>query len=128
MTQETPETEPGPVDLRKARQLTLAVLVICALITFTQGLETRPETDPVATSIAIGLGIASILLRRIALGQSTPRRTTELLGLACLGAAAGLGALGVWTALSHGAGQTGLLFVTAGILFSIRPLQPIAPA
>ncbi|MEE3327751.1 MAG: hypothetical protein VX252_10480 [Myxococcota bacterium] len=128
MTNDNPESEAGNLDLRKVRQATLAVLAICALITFAQGIETQPGTDPLATSLAVGLGLASILLRRLASGQSTSRRTAELLGCACLGAAAGLGILGVWTALSHGAGQTGLLFVTAGVLFSIRPLQPVAQA
>ena len=127
MTHSTPEAETGSLDLRKERRITLAVLALCALITLTQGIETRPETDPLATSLAIALGLATIFLRRLALARNTTRDTAERLGSACLAASAGLGILGVWTAISHEAGQTGLLFVLAGVLFSIRPLQPMAP-
>lgn len=125
MTDESAETQPGTIDLRSARRITLAALAACGLITFSQGVETRPETDPVATALAIALGLLCIVLRRLAQGRKTERRSADLLACACLGAAVGLGLLGVWTALRHNAGQTGLLFVTAGVLFAIRPLRPI---
>lgn len=125
MTDQSTEATPGTIDLRNARRITLAVLLACGLVAFGEGIETRPETDPFATAVAIGLAILCIVLRRLAQGRNTPRRSADLLACACLAAAAGLGILGVSTALRQDAGQTGLLYVTAGVLFAIRPLRPL---
>lgn len=116
-------TTPSPINPRSARLAALAILAASALIAFRQGIEARPEIDPTATALAVGLGLTSIVLRRMAQNQKNSERTTDILGCAALAAAAGLGLLGAWAALRHDAGQTGLLFVTAGVLFSIRPVQ-----
>lgn len=116
-------TTSSRINPRSARLAALAILAVSALIAFGQGIETSPESNPTATALAVGLGLTSIVLRRMAQSQENSERTADILGYAALVAAAGLGILGAWAALRHGAGQTGLLFVTAGVLFSIRPLQ-----
>ena len=116
-------TTSSPINPRNARLATLAILAVSALIALGQGIETSPESDPAATAWAVGLGVTSIVLRRMAQNQETSERTADILGCAALAAAAGLGILGAWVALRDGAGQTGLLFATAGVLFSIRPLK-----
>ena len=123
MMNNNPDTTPSPINPRSARLAALAILALCALVAFGQGIEGGPRADPISTAWAVGLGLTSIVLRRRAQDAEKAERTTDILGCAAMAAAAGLGLLGAWEALRHGAGQTGLLFVTAGVLFSIRPLQ-----
>lgn len=109
--------------LQKPRLVALLLLAVSGLFVASQGLEADPGPDRLIASCAVGLAAAAIVLRRAAQAPSVRERSATLFGLAALGATVGLGLLGAWTAGHHGAGQTGLLFVLAGVIFAIRPLK-----
>jgi len=109
--------------LQKPRLVALLLLALSGLFAAAQGLETDPGPDRLTASCAVGLAVAAILLRRAAQTPSVGERSAALFGLAALGAPVALGLLGAWTAWYHAAGQTGLLFVLAGVIFAIRPLR-----
>ena len=86
-----------------------------------------PPPSPSATTLAIALALAAITLRRFASSPIVASRTANLLALGSLMMSAGLGLLGLFVAYQDHAGETGLLFCLAGLIFGLRPPRPVPP-
>jgi peptidoglycan/LPS O-acetylase OafA/YrhL len=113
--------------LRTLRLWVLAALGLCALVIAGSAGSPEPDMPPpngyIAT--AIGLAIASILLR---LRGSAPGRSTRLevrLIAGSLALAGAIGIVAVLLTLSHGQWRTALFYTLAGAMLSIR--TPSAP-
>lgn len=120
---EKPSAQVQSINPKRIRQMGLALLAASALYIASQGLQTDTGPDRPITLLAGALGVASVLLRRLSQRPGLSNPTFIKLAAAALVSAAALGPLGAWTANHSDAGQTGLLFVVAGVLFSIRPFH-----
>lgn len=117
------QTHVAQPSLQGPRRFALVILTLLGLFSASRGLEADPGPDRLMAAGAVTLAAAAVVLRRIAQAPSIKDPSAEIFGRAALGASVGLGLLGAWAAWRHGAGQTGLLFVLAGVLFAIRPLR-----
>lgn len=117
--------------LRRVHRSVLATLAACALVAAFGGAPpsddaSRPPS-PVFSYAALGLAAFAVLARRIGPAGPARPRSYVFRTLASLVAAAGLGVVGAALAVSEGERQTGLLYVLAGAILSIRPPAPIPP-
>jgi len=120
---------PTPLEaaLRRTRFSVLALLACCAGVVALRGFAgDEPPPDRWWTTLAVLIGLATIVLRRIAASPALrpPRAIFFLLGSLVLSAALGL--LGVFVAYTGDAVRTGILFSLAGALFTIRPMGAVA--
>jgi len=126
-----PSHSPAPSPLARAVRPThrsvLALLGCCAIVTLLQGFpDEEPPPDRWVATVGVGLGLGSIVLRRLGASPVIRARSAALLLAASLVLAGGLGLLGAWTAWRDDATRTGLLFTLAGLIFALRPIAPAA--
>jgi hypothetical protein len=114
--------------LRTSHRTVLAMIGVCAVVSWIQPTPLEePAPDPTLTTIAIGLGLAVILLRGSARSSVVSPRTRTLLVLAAYASAFGLALLGAFLAVNADQPRTGLAFSLAALIFSLRPPGPSAP-
>jgi len=124
-----PHPHPLEAALRRTHRSVLVLLACCAGVIALHGFAgEEPPPDRWLTTAGVGLGLATVVLRRLGASPVIAARTSFLLLLAALVLAGGLGLLGVWVALGHDGPETGLLFTLAGAIFSIRPTRPATGA
>jgi len=108
--------------LRTTHRSVLALLLVCALVIVSQGLEgDEPPPDRIFATLGIALGLLTIVLRRLGASPVISLRSGALLSLGGLVSAACLGGLGVYMATARNGAETGLLLTAAGLIFAIRP-------
>ncbi len=99
----------------------LTLLAACALVSaLWDGVDPEPAPDAVFTSLAVGLALGTVLFRRAGTSPAASPQTRSILILSSYALAAGLGLLGAFIAITHGARQTGIVFALAGALFCLR--------
>lgn len=119
---ELPGFEPLRAALKTAHRSVIALLVVCLVVIVSQGIEgDEPAPDRTLATLGIGLGLLTIVFRRIAAAPRVPLQTGLFLSLAALVTSAALGGLGVFIAAAEGGPETGLLFTVAGLIFAMRP-------
>ena len=111
--------------LRKLHRAVLILLGACALWIVFQGFNDPPSPpDQWILTLGVGLGLGTVILRRVGSSPKRPPQTALFLLMGALLLAGSLGLFGSWIAWSTGATQTGLLFTLAGLIFAIRPSRP----
>jgi hypothetical protein len=86
--------------------------------------ESEPPPDGFTTGVAVALGLACVVLRRLSTSPMIGVRAEFGLGAAGLASGALLALLGAFTAWHHEAGRTGLAYAGAAFILCARP--PIA--
>jgi hypothetical protein len=116
--------------LRRVHGGVLAALAACAVVI---GLGVDPahdvglgSADPRFTTLALGLGLASVLARRQAAAPRLGAAWRLRLGVAALLLAGATGAVGVVLALAREERDAALLYVLGGVILALRP-APSAP-
>ncbi len=108
--------------LRTSHRTVLAMIALCAVLSAIQpGGGDDDAPDPTITTVAVALGLGTILARRAsttAVISSSARVTLVLCAHAC---AFGLAVLGTFVAMARGQSQIGLMFALAAGIFSLRP-------
>jgi hypothetical protein len=84
------------------------------------------SADPRFTTLALGLGLASVLARRQAAAPRLGAAWRLRLGVAALLLAGATGAVGVVLALAREERDAALLYVLGGAILALRP-APSAP-
>ncbi|MDE0886313.1 MAG: hypothetical protein OSB70_12370 [Myxococcota bacterium] len=119
------EIESAQRTLRGMHKAVLSLLTLLALNLFLGEFdEPSPPPDPQATTAAVGLALAAILLRRFASSPTIRPSSAVFLSVGALFSAAALGVLGTLLALESGSAETGLLFTLAGLIFALRVPRP----
>jgi hypothetical protein len=126
-TPDSRPTRPGPATLlaglRRTRASVLALLGVCAVVIALHGFDhPEPPPDRWATTLGVGLGLGTVVLRRLGASPRVGPRTGFLCMVASLALAGGLGLLGAWMAWRIDATRTGILFTLAGTIFAVRPI------
>jgi len=120
------EIESAQRTLGGTHKAVLSLLALLALNLFLGDFdEPSPPPDPQATTAAVGLALAAILLRRFASSPIIRPSSAVFLSVGALVSAAGLGVLGTLLALETGSAETGLLFTLAGFIFALRIPRPL---
>jgi len=109
--------------LEKPRRANLALLAALSLFVIWQGTKPDPGPDPGTAFFAILLGGSTIVMRRVSHLPTVSEKSALVCVRSALLTSLALGLLGAWSSSYDQAGQTGLLFVTAGALFIIRPFR-----
>lgn len=125
---DTHQTSNDPVEGR-LRKLHLGVLLAVAACAVFSGLQPAAEStrgpDPTPTTVAVGLGLATVLLRRSASSPVVSPSTRFALSLCTWACALGLALLGCLLAYRDGQTQTGVVFALAAGIFCIRRPTPV---
>jgi len=125
----TPPATPSPLiaALRHTQRSVLGLLVCCAIAAVLSGFAPEePPPDRWTATLGVGLGLGTIVLRRLGASPVIGARTAVLLVLGSLVLAGGLGLLGAWIAFRADATRSGLLLTLAGVIFALRPVAPAA--
>lgn len=111
---------------RASHRAVLTLVAACALVSaLWDGVDPEPAPDPFFTSLAVGLAVGTVLLRRAGTSPAVSDQTSSMFVICSHALAAGLGLLGAFIAIAHGARQTGIVFALAGGLFCLRRPTPI---
>ena len=107
--------------LRTCHWTVLAMIAVFAVVSAVQPEGSDTDTlDPTLTSVAIALGLATILTRRASTSPVISLRTRVTLLLCVYVCAFGLAALGSLVAMTLGQPQTGLAYALAAGILSLR--------
>jgi hypothetical protein len=122
MTSDPPDSTDLLRALRATRRYALGLLVLCAAVIATGGLaDEDPPPDPVASTVAISIGLAAIASRHLVSSRGIGPKAALYAGLISIALSASLGLLGVYQGFALDAPRTGLLFAMAGAIFCLRP-------
>ncbi len=115
--------EPAPIDLalRRAHRSILVALAMCAIVIFSQGESGDAPPERAHALVAVGLALATIVSRRFATSPAMGIRSQVTLFLTSFACALAIGVVGVVITAAGGERQTGLIFVMAAAIFSLRP-------
>ena len=124
----SPTPDPAPIDLalRRAHRSILVALAMCAIVIFTQGESGDAPPERAHAVVALGLALATIVSRRFATSPAMGIRSRVTLVLTSFGCALAIGVVGVVITAAGGERQTGLVFVMAAAIFSLRPPPKLA--
>lgn len=107
--------------LRTCHWTVLAMIALLAVLSAIQPGDGDAEAfDPTLTSVAIALGLATILARRASSSPVISPRTRVTLLLCAYVCAFGLAALGSLVAMTLGQSETGLAYTLAAGILSLR--------
>jgi len=107
----------------------LALLVACAAAIASSGFADQEPPPARWVSVAgVGLGLGTILLRRLGASPATGPERASFLTAGALVLCGALGVLGVWLAYGQGSPRSGMLFTLAGAVFAARPAKPLVRA
>ena len=107
--------------LRTSHRTVLVMIALCAVLSAIQpdyGDDDAP--DPTLTSVAIALGLATVLARGASNSAVISLRTRTTLLLCAYACALSLAMLGAFVAMTRGQSQVGLLYALAAGIFSFR--------
>jgi hypothetical protein len=122
MTSDRPDSTDLLRALRATRRYALLLLVMCAAVIATGGLaDEDPPPDPLASTLAISIGLGAIASRHLVSSRAIGPKAALYAGLTSIALSASLGLLGVYQAYALDAPRTGLLFAMAGAIFCARP-------
>jgi hypothetical protein len=113
--------------LRTGHRTVLAMIAVCAVLAamqFSDGEEPAPE--PVTTTVALSLAVATIVARRVSTSPVIAARTRVTLIVCAWAFAFAIALLGAFLAMVEGQTQAGLVFAVAAGIFCLRPPAPIA--
>lgn len=122
-----PESDAQPVDRlrRRIHRSMLAAIGASALVAATSGFaDTEPAPGQATTIAAVALGLACVVLRRLATSPMIGPRAEIFLDAAGLACGAALALLGAWIAIEQDAGRTGLAYAGGAFILCLR--APIA--
>ena len=107
--------------LRTCHWTVLAIIAVFAVLSGVQpGGGDTEAPDPTLTSVAIALGLATILTRRASTSPAISLRTRVTLLLCAYVCTFALAALGSLVAMTLGQPQTGLAYALAAGILSLR--------
>lgn len=135
MTESTPRTQTQPAPLpsptplddlhrRVHRGFLVAIAASAGAAALAGFAEAEPPPDGFTTTVAVALGLACVILRRLSTSPMIGVRAEFRLGAAGLASGAMLALLGAFMAWTHDAGRTGLAYAGAAFILCARP--PIA--
>jgi drug/metabolite transporter (DMT)-like permease len=126
----SPSAQPAPSNaLRNTHRGVLALLIgTGVVILLAEFSADPPPPNPSATTLAIALALGAIVLRRFTSSPVIRSRTATMLAIGSLLMSAALGLVGVFVAYQNQAGETGLLFTLAGLIFALRVPRPASPS
>lgn len=116
--------------LRRVHRGTLALLAVCAVIVFASANPNSDlglgGTDIRFTASALGLGIASIVMRGLAASSKRGFRARLAFAITSILLAGAIGLVGVALSVLHDEREAALLYATGGFILALR--GPPAPA
>ena len=108
--------------LRTSHRTLLAMIALCAVLSALQsgdGDDLPP--DPIITTVAVALGLGTVVARRTSTSAVISSPTRVFLLLCAYACALILAVVGAFVAMTRGQSQIGLMFVLAAGIFSLRP-------
>lgn len=124
---DAPDPQPLEAALRHTHRSVLGLLATCAVVIVLHGFSgEEPPPDRLLTTVGVGIGLTTVVLRRLGGSPVVGLRASFFLLLGALLLAASLGLLGAWITWARNGPETGILFTLAGVIFAIRPGQPVA--
>ena len=125
MPDPTPDPSALPGSLARVRLAVLVGIAACGAVVVMQPGEVEQPLDRGITAAALGLGMLSIVARRVAALEATAARTAVSMALGGMLSALALGGLAVVVALQQSARETGLLLALGGFILALpRPILP----
>ena len=117
-----------PLDrsVRIAHRTVLAMIVVCGVISWVQPHPAEePAPDPLATTAAVALALAVILLRGSARSRVLEARSRLVLLLSAYACGFALALVGALLALTASQPRTGLAFALGAGILCMRPPGPL---
>jgi hypothetical protein len=119
-----PDPSPLEAGLRRTHRSVLFLLASCAVAIVLHGFAgDEPAPNRWLTTAGVGLGLGTVVTRRLGGSPVMALRSRFFFLLAALVFSAVLGLLGAWIAWATDGPETGLLFTVAGAIFAIRPAR-----
>ena len=108
--------------LRTAHRTVLAMIALCAVLSALQSSDGDDGApDPTITTVAVALGLGTVVARRASTSAVISPPTRLILLLSAYACALGLAMTGSFVAMTRGQSQIGLMFALAAGIFSLRP-------
>ena len=118
--------------LRRVHRGTLALLAVCALVIFASASPSGDQglggTDVRFTASALGLGIASIVLRGQAASLKRGFRARLAFAISSMLLAGGIGIVGVTLSVLRDEREAALLYAVGGVILVLRGPPAAAPS